>query len=199
MKRARSLTGLAMCAFVSLCACLQSAQAQTETPKFEVGGQFSLLNFDPKFIDRSRRNQYGGGGRFSFNFNKNIATEAQFDYYPQSDTERIGTFTLTQFGSKTVGLFGVKAGVRRKSFGVFGKARPGFIHFSVVPVFLCIAAPCIQPAKTNFAFDIGGVVEYYPSKRLVVRFDAGDLIIKHQRIFGTDHNLQVSAGVGMRF
>lgn len=79
------------------------------------------------------------------------------------------------------------------------KGQTRFIHFSAVPVFLCIAAPCIQPAKNKFAFDVGGVVEYYPSKRLVVRFDAGDLIIKHQRIFGTDQNLQISAGVGVRF
>src|SRR5205823_4151411 len=108
--------------------------------------------------------------------------EAQFDYFPKSDTERIGSFTLTDFGSKVVGVFGVKVGARKKNFGVFGKARPGFIHFSVVPGFACVVFPgpisglCPQPAKTNFAFDVGGVVEYYPSKRAVLRFDAGDLI-----------------------
>jgi Outer membrane protein beta-barrel domain len=199
MKRTVILSYVVASAFVCLSASAHRARAQSEPPKFEVGGQFSLLNFDPNLIDRSRRNEVGGGGRFTFNFHKYVAAEAQFDYFPKSDTERIGTITLTQFGSKAVGVFGVKAGARKKSFGIFGKARPGFIHFSTVPGFLCVASPCPQPAKTNFAFDVGGVIEYYPSKRVVLRFDAGDLIIHYQRFFGTDHNLQISAGVGVRF
>jgi opacity protein-like surface antigen len=199
MKGKLILSYVVACAFVFLSASAHSAQAQSEPPKFEVGGQFSLLNFDPKLLDRSRRNEIGGGGRFTFNFHKYVAAEAQFDYFPQNDTERIGTFTLTQFGSKAVGVFGVKAGARKKSFGVFGKARPGFIHFSAVPGFLCVAFPCPQVAKTNFAFDVGGVVEYYPSKKAVLRFDASDLIIHYQRFFGTEHNLRISAGVGVRF
>jgi hypothetical protein len=199
MKRTLILSYVVASAFVFLSARGPSAQAQSEPPKFEVGGQFSLLNFDPNVLDKSRRNDVGGGGRFTFNFHKYVAAEAQFDYFPQSDTERIGSFTLTQFGSKAVGVFGVKAGARKKSFGIFGKARPGFIHFSVVPAFVCIFSPCPQPKKTDFAFDVGGVVEYYPSKRAVLRFDAGDLIIHYRRFFGTEHNLQISAGVGVRF
>lgn len=199
MKRRLILSNVVLFALVFLCAGQPHAQAQSEPPKFEVGGQFSLLNFDPKLLDRSRRNEVGGGGRFTFNFHKYVAAEAQFDYFPQSDTERIGNITLTQFGSKAVGVFGVKAGVRKKNFGIFGKARPGFIHFSAVPGIFCVASPCPQPAKTNFAFDVGGVIEFYPSKRAVLRFDAGDLIIHYQRFFRTDHNLQISAGVGVRF
>lgn len=199
MKRRLILSSVVLFALVFLCAGQPRAQAQSEPPKFEVGGQFSLLNFDPKLLDRSRRNEVGGGGRFTFNFHKYVAAEAQFDYFPQSDTERIGTITLTQFGSKAVGVFGVKAGARKKNFGIFGKARPGFIHFSAVPVIFCVSGPCPQPAKTNFAFDVGGVIEFYPSKRAVLRFDAGDLIIHYQRFFRTDHNLQISAGVGVRF
>ena len=69
-------------------------------------------------------------------------------------------------------------------------------------------------------FDLGGVLEFYPSKRIVTRFDAGDTLIHYGRrqsnflIFDatggpllipftvpaqTRHNFQFAAGVGWRF
>jgi hypothetical protein len=60
--------------------------------------------------------------------------------------------------------------------------------------------------------DIGGVLEFYPSSRIVTRFDAGDTMIRFGSValpFGftelnvtppeTIHNFQFSAGVGFRF
>ena len=183
------------------------SQAQSDPPKFEVGGQFSLLNFDvfDNFGDR-RRNEFGGGGRFTYNFNKYVAAEAQVDYFPHEDSVRIGTIDVPLWGSKTLAVFGVKAGGRNKRIGVFGKARPGFIHFSSVPGIVCaLAVPstCAPQVKhTVFALDIGGVVEYYPSPTTVIRFDAGDTIIyqdSRQHFFDTSHSLQTSIGVGLRF
>jgi hypothetical protein len=78
------------------------------------------------------------------------------------------------------------------------------------------------PARTtNFATDVGGVVEFYPSKRLVTRFDAGDTIIhfgsRPAQVIAFDaatstfslipftlpsrttHNFQFMASVGFRF
>lgn len=176
------------------------AQAQSDVPRFEVGAQYSLLDFDTfsGFPER-RRKESGVGGRFTFNFNKYIAAEAQVDYFPTEDILRIGTIDLRLWGSKTLTVAGVKAGTRTDRWGVFGKARPGFIHFSSVPGFACVRSPCLQPAKTNFAFDVGGVFEYYPSRKVVVRVDGGDTIINHQRFFGTTHQFQLSAGAGLRF
>src|SRR5207237_10837788 len=94
MKRTVILSFVVASAFGFLSASAHSAQAQSEPPKFEVGGQFSLLNFDPKLLDRSRRNEIGGGGRFNFNFHKYVAAGAQFDYFPDSDSERIGILLL---------------------------------------------------------------------------------------------------------
>ena len=38
---------------------------------------------------------------------------------------------------------------------------------------------CFQPvASTNFAIDLGGVFEFYPTKRTIIRFDAGDTIVR---------------------
>jgi hypothetical protein len=34
---------------------------------------------------------------------------------------------------------------------------------------------------TTFATDIGGVLEFYPSKRIVTRFDAGDTIMHFRK------------------
>lgn len=176
------------------------ARAQSDVPRFEVGAQYSLLNFDTSAsFSKPHRWESGGGGRFTFNFNKYVAAEAQIDYFPNEDSERIGTINVPLWGSKTLTVFGVKAGTRRDRFGIFAKARAGFIHFSGVPGFACVRAPCPQPAKTNFAFDVGGVFEYYPSRRLVVRFDAGDTIIHHKRFFGTSSQFQSSVGVGVRF
>ena len=68
---------------------------------------------------------------------------------------------------------------------------------------------------------VGGVVEFYPSRRIVTRFDVGDTVIRYgvyreaaalvcalsfpcttqlfERAAETRHNLQLSAGVGFRF
>jgi hypothetical protein len=175
---------------------------QSEPPKFEVGGQFSILNFDTfdNFGDR-RRNELGGGGRFTFNFNKYVAAEAQVDFFPHEDSVLIGTIDVPLWGSKTLAVFGVKAGGRTKRIGVFGKARPGFVHYGFVPGFVCVlGVTCPQPKHTVFALDLGGVFEYYPSRRTVVRFDAGDTIIhQDETLFKTSHSLQTSIGVGFRF
>ncbi len=189
-------------AILALAILFSTAAAQdADPPTFEVGGQFSILNFDvfDNFGDR-RRLQYGGGGRFGINFNRYLAAEAQVDYFPQHDNVFIGPIDVPLWGSKTLAVFGAKAGVRNERFGVFGKARPGFIHFSRVLGFGCFGGPCPQPKKTVFAFDVGGVVEYYPSRRTVLRFDVGDTIIgKDRQFFPTRHNLQVSVGAAFRF
>jgi hypothetical protein len=196
------LTFAAGCVLMSSPLALRVAVAQSDTPKFEAGIQYSVLNFDTFALSERRRNESGVGGRFTYNFSKYVAAEAQLDFFPGQDVEHIGSISLVQYGHKTLGVFGAKAGVRGKRAGVFGKARPGFIHFSKVPGFACIAivGPCRQPGKTNFAFDVGGVVEYYPARRLVVRFDAGDTMIHDQSgFFGTRHSFQFSSGVGLRF
>ena len=77
---------------------------------------------------------------------------------------------------------------------------------------------CFQPvAKTNFAIDIGGVAELYPSTNTIFRLDAGDTIIRFgdRRVAANSnalsslvvvplaaeakHSLQLSVGFGYRF
>lgn len=218
-------------------------RAQTDERKFEVGGQFSLLRVNSvtatvttlpcagplpcptvTTFAENRETEPGFGGRIAYNFTRYVAFEAEGDFFPR-DRDFEG-------GHKTEGLFGVKVGSRGDRFGLFAKARPGFIRYAKGDYRLtsaaCIAIfppsiGCFEPiARTNFAFDVGGVAEYYPSKRTIVRFDAGDTIIRFgQRNVAasqlppggtlpirlvvipapadTTHNFQASVGFGFRF
>jgi len=128
--------------------------------------------------------------------------------------------------------FGIKIGKRYNRFGVFAKVRPGFVSFGntfkltstlVQRVPGGVFSPFTEygsERKTHFATDLGGVLEFYPSRRLVVRFDAGDTIIhygEHNEVrYGNvittpdtlpifkaaaqaKHNFQFTAGIGFRF
>jgi hypothetical protein len=160
-----------------------------DTPKVELGAQYSLIRF--RDLDTT---DSGFGGRLTFNATSNFALEAEINYFP---SDKDGIF---EGGRKTQGLFGVKTGVRSESAGIFGKLRPGFVHFSR-------DLDGIENGRTEFAIDIGGVIEFYPSTNSVVRFDLGDTIVR----FGdrvttlgpidsfTSHNFQFSVGVGVRF
>lgn len=191
----------------------------TETPKFEVGAQFSLLSLDndPSPADSSfigRRTEPGFGGRFAYNLKNYLAVESELNFFPRSYK---GFVTPLGGGRVTQGLFGVKAGIRRERFGVFGKARPGFVSFSrVVRNVRFPNGGGPDPRDpfgfdlgriTHFAVDVGGLAEFYPSRRTILRFDVGDTIIRYgsrprELSFGpafTKHNAQFSAGFGFRF
>ncbi|HVQ38388.1 MAG TPA: hypothetical protein VMS31_12690, partial [Pyrinomonadaceae bacterium] len=157
----------------------------------------------------------------------NVALEAEGNLFPRSgfsDTAPIGAGPQ---GRIFQGQFGAKVGKRFQRFGIFGKARPGFVGFSKVnkllSTFDVANAPGLPPFVVGrfgtdkalyFSADFGAVVEYYASRRIFTRFDLGDTIIPYGSFSGqgaflsraiivrppeTKHNLQFSAGVGFRF
>jgi hypothetical protein len=169
--------------------CLVS-QAQTKrisddnkVPTYEIGGQiFSFGSHDLGF-------GWGAGNRFTYNLNNHIALESEVNFFLPDE----GPPYATQ------GLFGIKAGKRTKHVGIFARVRPGFQTNFVVN----------EREQARLAIDVGGVAEFYPNRHLVLRFDAGDVIIPFgnnvvgeglfaQRL-GTTHNFQYSLGVGIRF
>jgi len=196
------------------------ARAQaTDAPKVEVGVQFTSLTLG----GYPNSTEPGVGGRVTYNLTDNVALEAQFDFFPNGQRFR----GFRNGGRIAQGLFGVKAGKRFDKFGIFGKVRPGFTSFSagreetVVrpgtpdPVF-GPAFDSIPHRETRFATDVGAVLEFYPSRRIVTRFDAGDTIIRYGDTTGAlidrtgivgqfpisgevRHNFQFSAGIGFRF
>ena len=150
----------------------------------------------------------GLGGRFGYNFNKHLALDSEFSFFPET---HLGN---RQFGQKTQALVGVKAGTRTRYVGVFAKARPGVMFIGEVTSGLncngtSFGQTC-RPSHNNFALDAGGVLELYPSARTIVRLDAGDTIVRIRNatagVIGspvvtndTTHNFQFSVGFGYRF
>ena len=234
----RILTRLAyaLALFVWLVTSAHLASAQSDEKKLEIGGQFSLLQIQTRSIDTvslspffvtaccaaEHKTVFGFGGRFGYNISKHFELEGEVNLFPENDD--------LKGGRKIQGLFGVKAGKRFDKVGLFAKARPGFIRYEKgdyvfvqsCGTFLTFPPPgCFNPiAHTSFAVDLGGVVEVYPSKRTIIRFDAGDTIVRlpvrgvavssssvaTSTVFSvltlpaeTKNQLQMSVGFGWRF
>ena len=161
-----------------------SVYAQSEIPRYELGAQFSALRFDE--LDTTG---LGIGGRFTYNISENVAVEGEINFFPDESVVTSGLLKGARLegGRKLQGLFGVKAGMRRDKVGVFGKVRPGFVRFirfsqdlpvcSPQPGRPCPRGPLMFISQTDFAIDLGGVVELYPSRRTVLRLDIGDTVI----------------------
>jgi hypothetical protein len=186
-----------------------AAQAQTgtapdvEAHKAEVGAFYTGVN-----LEGFGETINGLGGRFGYNFNKNFALDTEFSFIPET---HLGN---SQVGQKTQGFAGVKAGARTNRVGVFAKLRPGVMFIGeVTSGFNCsgnsLGRTC-RPSHNNFALDAGGVLELYPSSRAILRFDAGDTIVRIRNatagVIGnptvtndTTHNFQFSVGFGYRF
>lgn len=160
--------------FILALACSDPTQAQTETPytRVEAGIQTSLLGAS---FENSRDIDFGFGGRFTYNFSKNIALDTQLEFYPRRDPGLPGTSAFQEGGRRLVGLAGLRAGFRRRRFGLFGKVRPGAITFGSVPR----ATGTGSDRITHFALDLGGVLEVYPTKRVILRIDVGQLLTRY--------------------
>lgn len=189
---------------------------QSTKDKIEVGVQStSLTLFHPDFF--GDQSQQGIGGRVTYNLNRSLAAEAEINFFPQQQQIIPATGKILQ------AQFGVKAGKRFEKFGIFGKVRPGFLSvggvFSLQPNPTPVAGGITQALfkfeRSNFfTIDAGGVLEFYPSRKFVVRFDAGDTVLRYPTRFDQNfssptgvtlargpkytHNFQFSAGVGFR-
>src|SRR5215216_5482351 len=102
----------------------QSASAQeTDVPKLEIGVQYSSLSIDlPGF--GGTEHAPGVGGRVTYNLTDYFAVEAEGNLSP-SDIRS----DYTTGGASQQVQAGVKVGKRWRRFGLFAKARPGFVSF----------------------------------------------------------------------
>jgi Outer membrane protein beta-barrel domain len=205
--------------FVCLLLVNSSAFAQSQdVPKYEIAGEFTTLERD-NF--GGKKAEPGVGARFTYNLNEIFAFEAAGYLYPEKCSSCGGR--MSQF------VAGVKVGKRFGKWGIFAKARPGLVSLSRAEINLVGINPpgSAVPIEvevnriTNFAVDVGGVVEYYPSRRFVTRFDVGDTIVHFRsrttnflgfdfpsnsatlipvfRPARTTHNFQFIASFGYRF
>jgi hypothetical protein len=145
--------------------------------------------------------QWGGGARFGVQVAPWVVVEGDVARLAGGDA-RAGSLTQL-FG-------GVKVGGRAERFGLFAKLRPGLVQFGndfLAPGVVCIAVfpppeSCLA-ARTSVAFDLGTVVEMYPTRRTLLRVDLGSTHIWYRPRGDGDSErrgaFQVSVGAGVRF
>lgn len=194
------------------CAAGVRAAAQTPGERFEVAASLNMLR-----SSGLSNTSIGPGGRLTFDLTPYLSLEGELAFYPKERIE--GVLTETPVGSyrlvgqrrRTDALFGVRVGSRGERFGLFAKARPGFTRLgdrgtacegSGCAVILMLYAP--YSYRTEFAFDVGGGVEFYPSTRTVARVELGDTMMRHRSSAPpcsdcTTHNLSTRLGIGYRF
>jgi len=176
--------------------------------RLEVGMQYTSMQ-----ISVLETTESGIGGRFGIKLSRYLTAEGEVNFFPES---RLGN---SGFEQRLQGLIGVKSGYSNRRFGIFGKFRPGTVDFPKLKLMrgLCQVSGdtvvCSRSGRTGhrLAFDLGGVVEFYPAQSYVIRVDVGDTMIRFKDdVFftfpdptrvknGFSHNLQVSAGFSFRF
>jgi hypothetical protein len=193
----------------------RTATAQVSEKPFEVGGLVTVVglsDFKTRLFPSATGDSVVGGfgGRFAYNINDYLAIDAEASFFPKDQIDTV------ELGQKVQGLVGVKAGVRKKWGGVFAKARPGVMWFGDFPSrgdcnITSFGSICGVSHEKSFAMDVGGVIEFYPANRLIIRGDVGDTMIHYsRRVLGTQtapvvldaetkHNLQLTFGIGWRF
>lgn len=205
-----SRTGLAVLAIVCLRA--TTVSAQQPAPRLEVSVHATVL----RLSDFGATNT-GIGGRLTFDLTRWASIEGEANFIPNDDILLPDSFLadlrMAHSRRRADAFFGLKLGARGNRFGAFAKLRPGFArltHQSQV----CVGDDCarvlmllIQPEyRTEFALDLGGGFEFYPSPRTVARIEMGDTLIRHRSTappcWGqqcTSHNFTSRLGVGFRF
>jgi hypothetical protein len=192
------------------------ALAQEKVPTFEVGIQavgvrtsykdttivtLCVILIDGRsFCELGHQSRWdaGFGARLGYNLSRHVSAEMELNFFPHEDT-----MTLVAGGHKVEALFGIKAGMRNDKVGIFAKARPGLVRYSRFneqPF-----ANTNPEGKSKPALDLGGVIEWYPTRNILTRVDVGDTIIRESDYnfvkgkLRTTHNLQINAGIGFRF
>ena len=184
------------------------AFAQGAQTRFEVGGHVSLLNL----TDFTSSTNTGFGGRFGFDVTRWLAAETEVTFFPNDDAlvQSSDNLGVEYKRRRTEALFGAKIGWRGQRAGVFAKVRPGLSSLTHKGVdchgdMCALILLALPEYKTEFALDLGGVIEFYPSRRFVARFDVGDMMIWHRSSAPpcfpgcTSHNFNSKFGFGVRF
>jgi hypothetical protein len=196
---------------VTAIAAATEVYAQTSRSRFEAGGHFATL----RLSDSDGQTNAGVGGRVSYDVLPWLALEGEMNFFPNDLLEKHSSnqifeeFTLGYERRRLEGFVGPKAGVRWNRIGVFGKVRPGFARLFNQGIG-CVGEPCtrmlLAPVdyQTEFALDLGGGVEFYPTHRTVTRVDLGSTFIRHRSPAPpcrecTSRNFSSRIGVGWRF
>lgn len=181
--------------------------AQERPLRFEVAPVFSTYHAPDYLVST----QFKLGGRFTWNWLSHLALEGEYDSTLKSPVDA----TNFEGGYFSQGLFGVKSGVRRRTWGVFARFRPGFIRYSAA-----IASVVSKPGSVTFtraplrdaAYDLGGGAEFFMSRHWLFRYDAGVVFVHEGKrsfefngqpstlgSFTTKNNFESQVSVAFRF
>ena len=179
--------------------------------KWEFGPLFSALMISREGLTDNVQTEPGLGGYASYRFYGVFYVDGDLLYFPR-EPEFSGPH---DGGTILQGLFGLKGGIRRNHFGIFGKVRPGFNSYSAALTGLNssqTSSSYTYGRSTNFVLDLGGIVEFYPRERDTLRIEIGDThLFFDTRDVNFDgsiepvgggkmqHSIQLMIGYGWRF
>src|SRR5215467_12936435 len=164
MGRIHLLRAIMVSLLISLMSPVLACAQDSRVYPFEAGASFTAIrhsNLDGTF---------GPGVEGDINFGSHFTLDGSLSWHPTSFSPTLNI------------LIGAKAGVRREHFGFFGKVRPGFVSNANEIRGATLNLDTGQETNrfgrmTERALDLGGVMEYYPSRHWLVRWDMGDTLI----------------------
>jgi hypothetical protein len=187
---------------------LRENEEEAKVPgNWEFGPVFSAMEIAREGLENNVRVEPGVGGYASYRFYGVFYVDGDVLYFPRgtafSGPHDGGTILQT--------LVGLKGGIRRNHFGFFGKVRPGINSYS--DALTSLASSGNSYSRSNsFVLDLGGIVEFYPTKRSTLRIEVGDTHIyfptssvsvggEPQSFPGgkLQHSIQTVIGYGWRF
>ena len=176
--------------------------------KWEFGPLFSTMFIAREGPTDGVRTEPGFGGYASYRFYHVFYFDSDVLYFPRGSNSS----GPHDGGEILQGLFGLKGGIRRNHFGIFGKVRPGFNSYSQALSGVSQTGQESFDRSTNFVLDLGGIVEFYPGEHGTLRLEAGDTHIyfntRDVNFGGTivpagggklQHSIQFIVGYGWRF
>ena len=180
-----------------------------DDPALELGAQVATLR-----LSEFDTTDVGIGVNAAWRLTPLFAVDGALNWFPggDDDTQRV------EGQQRVLGLAGVRAGVQSGPLELFGRVRPGFLHFASednVPCILIFPRPLecqVLAGNTAFVTEIGAGVhlDVGAARRLFVSFDIGDLLVRYGsqslRPDGevsedgfVSHNLTANVGVGWKF
>ena len=187
---------------------IENEKEASVSGKWEFGPLFSTMFIQREGPADGVRTEPGFGGYASYRFYHVFYFDSDVLYFPRGSNSS----GPHDGGEILQGLFGLKGGIRRNHFGIFGKVRPGFNSYSQALSGISSSGQESFDRSTNLVLDLGGIVEFYPGERGTLRLEAGDTHIyfntRDVNFGGTaipvgggklQHTIQFIVGYGWRF
>jgi hypothetical protein len=196
-----------------------SAIAADNTPKFELTGDYSYLQFNPTITGLQSRAFNGGGGQAQFNFGNHFGIKADFQGYGSTEwTLNVTSPIPTPAGIVPVGtyktsanmftyMFGPVVGIHTHHFNVFSEVLFGGSNSSSYADLYnqTIVGGKAQSANSQhpYTMAIGGGLDLNTGKHLAFRLGEMDyLLTRYTNPFtntNNQNNFRYLGGVVFKF